>query len=665
MRLPIQIPCPRVIRAIYHVIAAVALVLVLSAPASAQSDASMNDLLDQIGAQKGKGFDKSPVGRPTSAQVNLNVHWKLWKRMYSANQAGEEPLASLLEDGRSLGKTNQLVYAMAVASLAASIEDYDVAKKMFEGAEALAPELPYPYLLQASYVLDHQPERLPHWVKPWWRGVRAGAFWPDTSYSWLLKLLGFLLLALGGASLVFIMGQFFRNFSIVAYDFGRLLPRGFSSNQAALVLVAVIAVPGLVTKSPLVSLLILVALCTLVQRANERWVSIIVFGLLAALPTVDDAMSRLATYPRSTAQRIVQAQWVECTAGCREEFDQLATTHPDDTIIRYTALLAAYREGSAANLKRVVEEVDTVEWPTEVIGYAHNLKGAALVALAQPKPALEVLQLARDAIRHSAAPSFNMMRAHQMLDDTDAAAASLQEAGGRDIDVVATHLDLHRRDVNSFLIADAIPLKILWPYQLLHPDPETQIATIRPMWEAVARDAVPFEQTTPLGAAGIALVLIGFGLGRRTSTPCPRCGQARDPSEHAKTGDHVLCVPCYSTYVMGATLDYDTRIYNEKVLGRRAWFQRVMRRFAGVVVPGLGHHLAGHAGTGFIIGFCIFFCAALILNPLGIVRAPHELVGVNWSGQVSFAWIVICICVISVLGVALRDLEPAGARGRR
>lgn len=635
------------------------------ADAYAQHDASMNQMLEQIGAEKGKGFDKTPVERSTSAEVNLNVHWKVWKRLYSAGKAGEEPLELLRADGRSIGKPNQMDYAMAVAALAAGVDDYDEARKMFAGAQALAPQLPYPYLLEAAYVLDNQPTRLPHWVKPWWYGVRAGALWPDTSYAWMLKLFVFLLFGVSAGCLVFVLGQFLRNFSIVAYDFARLLPKGFSSNQAALVLIALIVVPGLVLKSPLVSMLVLLGLCTLVQRANERIVSLITFGLLASLPYADDALSRLATYPRSTAKEIVRAQWVECLDGCRENIEAMSQADPDDVYLRYTALLAAYRHGKPADLNRVIEEVGSTQWPAEIVGHAHNLAGAALVARAKPKEALELLQLARDEIRSSPAPAFNMMRAHQMLEDPDAAANSVQEAGARDIDVVAMFLDLDRRDVNSFLMVEALPLRVLSRYHWENPDPERRVKTIEPIWELVAGDAIEFEQTPLVGGGGLALVLIGFMFGRRASTPCPRCGQARDPSESRRTGNHMFCVPCYSTFVTGATLDYDARIYNEKVLGRRESFQRVMRRFSGLAVPGLGHQMAGHAVSGFLITALMVACFALVTNPLGIVRAPQELVGTNWSGQIAIAWVFIAICGFTLLGVATRDLEPVGSEMER
>lgn len=651
-----------------HTIAALLAVLVTSWFATsgwAQDTPSMEALIERIGEQQeGKRVDTSPVSKPSDARAKLNVHWKLWKEAHARGEEGLEHLAALRADGRSVGRTNQLAHAMAAAAMASGTTDYRVARKQFEAAESLAPQLPYPWLLHAAYVIGKHPERLPHWVKPWWAGVRAGLWWPDTSFLWALKLLSYLLLALGAGAIVFVLGQFIRNFGIVAYDFARLLPQGFSSNQAGLLLLALVVVPAMLLKSPIALLLVMLGLCTLVQRPNERLVSILVFGLLAALPTADDAISRLANQPRSIGQTLLHAQWVACEEGCREAIDALAQAHPEDATVRYTALLAAYRDGNPTDLARVIEEVDAVSWPPEIVGHAQNLKGAALVAKAEPKAALEPLTQARDRLVASAAPSFNMMRAHQMLGDESATAQSLGEAGHRDLDAVAEWLELDRRDVNSFLMVEALPLRHLWRYTFENPDPDRRLETIAPLWRTLAGDVLTFDRLPLLGLGGIALVLLGFPLRGRSSTPCPRCGQARDPSEERRTGAHVLCVPCYTTYVTGATLDYDARVHNEKVLGRRASFQRLLRRVAGLAVPGLGHHVAGHAGSGLAITAALVFSAALITNPLGLVRAPQELFGSNWSAQVTLAWIAVGVCVLTLAGVALRDLDPVGASDR-
>ena len=644
-----------------HALLLLTIILSFTPVASAQDDASMNDMLEQIGAQKGKGFDRSPVDAPTGVSANRNVHWKVFKKAHADGQAGEEPLKALAEGGRSVGQPNQVEFAMAVAALAPGAPEYDIGRQMFVGAQKLAPDLPYPYLLETSYVIGEQPAKLPHWVKPWIKGMRVGAVWPDTMYPWLLKILLYLVIAAAAASAVFVLGQFVRNFGIVAYDFARLLPRGFSSNQASLLLVAALVVPALIMRSPIVAVFAALAMCTLVQRPAERVVSLLVFGLIAALPQIDQSLAQIASYPRSVTQRVVHAQWIGCSDGCLEDLEALANEAPDDQILKYSVLLAEYRTGRRSSLERVIEEVGSTEWDPELKRLAFNLGGAAYVARAKPREAIDWLQEAAGGLRPSAAPHFNQMRAHQMLQDEDGAASSLQDAGRADIDRVAVYLDLDRRDVNSFLMVDAVPLRVLSQHHMRTVgEPQAHLSAVKPIWDILSTNTIAFEQTRLLGLGGIALVLFGFTLGRRTSRPCPRCGQARDPSEERKTGNHVYCVPCYSTYMMGASLDYNARVYNEKVLGRRETFQKAMRRFSGIVLPGLGHHVAGYAISGYFLTLSVVLAAAFILNPLGFVRAPQELVAVNWSGQVTAAWVVLVFCVLSIGGLALRDIDPVG-----
>lgn len=635
-------------------------------PASADTDPSMDELLEQMKVE-GKAFDKSPVPKSSLTGVNLKVHWKLWKRIYGAGKPGVDELEALSHDGRSLGWRNQPAYAMAVAALATGQDDPEVARAMFESAEQLAPELPYPYLLHASYVLRTDIAKFPEWLRTWMSGVSTGAGWLDTSFPWALKLFAYLLLALAGAFGVFVFGQLLRNFGVVAYDLARAMPRGFSSNQTAIVLVALVVVPGLMLRSPLASVLILAALVTFVQLKQERWISVLLFALIAALPYADRTMAALGSYQGSVTQRSFRAQWIHCGDGCREGLDALAASHADDPYIRYAALYAAYRDGGKANMRRVVEEVDAVEWPGELSGYAHNLQGAAQVALGRPKKAFDVLETARDEQRESAAPSFNLMRARQMTDELEAASNALEEASSRDLDTVTEYLRFDRRDTNSFLIVEATPRRLLWMrhFETSFSADEKPISPIAPFWTTAAGENLRLdEHATPIGLAGILLTLLGFGLGRRTSTPCPRCGMARDPVDAAKrSANHLYCYPCYKTFVMGAQMDYDARVHNEKVLGRRETMQRGMRRLGDLVLPGLGHHVAGHAVAGWFMSLAVAFAAAMIVRPHGIIRPTQELVASNWSGQITIAWIIGGFVVLVALQTALRDVPPIAIGG--
>ena len=634
----------------------IAVMVTSASPAFAQRDPSMNELLDKLNLES-KKVDRSPVPPSEVNEVNLKVHWRLWKRVYGDGRPGTDELRALVHDGHSVGWVNQPEYSMAIAALASGQEDFEKGQAMFESAQALAPDLPYPWFLEASWTFATNPADVGSWGRATMYGVKNMVKWPDTNFSWALKLATYFLLAWFAAFLVFVLGQLLRNFGIAAYDFARVMPKGFSSNQTAIILVAAVAVPGLVLKSPLVSILLLLGFVSLVQRKNERVVTALAFALFAAAPFADQALARLAEYETSTTQKLVHAQYFYCGRGCQEDMDARVAANPDDAFIRYTALLAAYRQGNKKNLQRVVEEVESTEWPAEVVGHAHNLAGAALVALAKPKEAKEYLEKARAEIKDSAAPRFNLMRAHKMLDEADAATRALQEASSRDVNAITKQLSFDRRDVNSFLMVEGLPLPSFFMYHMKNVD--TDYSPLAPVWRLLAGETLDLHKhSLPLGVLGIGLVLLTFPLRRRTSTPCPRCGLARDPSDAHRTGEHIYCYPCYSTFVTGAMLDYDARVHNEKVLGRRETLHRLTRRLSGLIAPGLGHISAGWAGTGFAMTFGIVFFAAIILAPLGIVRAPQELVATNWAGQITLSWIFVVGIALMALNAALRDIPP-------
>jgi hypothetical protein len=110
-------------------------------------------------------------------------------------------------------------------------------------------------------------------------------------------------------------------------------------------------------------------------------------------------------------------------------------------------------------------------------------------------------------------------------------------------------------------------------------------------------------------------------------------------------------------------MDYDARVHNEKVLGRRETLQKGLRRLGNILLPGLGHHVAGHATTGWFMSATAAFAAALIIRPHGIIRPAHELVATNWSGQITIAWVLAGIVALVALQTVLRDVPPIAVGG--
>jgi hypothetical protein len=639
---------------------------VFSMPALAQRDASLEELLNNANTE-GRAIDDSPVPKSTVADVNLQVHWQLWKSVLQKGKPGLDELKALEHDGRSLGRVNQTTRATGVMAMALQQKDAAAGHDMFLAAQRLAPDLPYPYFAHSRYLMDRDIAAFPRYVAAGLKGFKVAWKWPDTRFPWLLKWLIYGVLALLPATFSFLIAQTVRQFGIVAYDLARVLPKGFSSNQTVVLLLALVLVPGVLLKSPLALLLALALVVSVAQRWNERLVSLVLFAVIGGLPLVDKLADNLASYSGSPAQALVAAQYVACDAGCMEDLHARQQASPEDRYILFTELLAEFRKGDPAGHKRVIEEVSSRKWPADLQSYVENLAGVAELALGHPKKAIPWLEKAQTGMKSEAAPAFNLMRAHQMDDDFDLASASLSAATARNLEQVAQYLTYDRRDVNSFLMAPGLPLSTFWDYHLS--TPRDQRSIILPYWKVLAGKDVELDSAASMGLFGFIFVLLG-GIVRmraRMSTPCPRCGLARDPRDDKTTGAHHLCLPCYRTFVTGAGMDYQARVYNERVLGGRLRFQSGIRRVFSVIAPGTGHHLAGRSLSGLAIGVCFVLGLLLALFPLGLIRPASELLSDNWGGTSSLGWMMVTLTCAIVIGAVVRGVDSVqvGTGGRQ
>lgn len=608
--------------------------------------------------------DPAPVPPSSVSPVNLQVHWKLWKELAKDGKAGADELKALEHDGRSLGYLNQIPQALAVAAIASQQPNAEVGHEMYQGAIRLAPDLPYPYLAQARYGFARNTGSLRHWVVPLIDGFERAWAWPDTRFAWLLKLLLYANIALALAAFSFVIGQTIRHFGIVAYDIARALPRGFSSNQTVVLLLLAVAVPGLVLRSMLASILVLLVLLSLTQNLRERVVSGLLLVWIAMLPTLDSTSDSLASFFASKSRDFMLAQYTQCDAGCIENLDMWVAKDPEDEVALYSRLYAGFRTGQKTELRRIVETVEGAEFSPTIRGSFQNLAGASYIALGEAGSSLDLLEKARADRSLRGAPAFNLVRAYQIQDDVEKSSWAFKEAAQLNLEMVSLYIGFSRRDVNSYLVATPLNLNVFWNYHL--EQERTSRSVFSPWWTAVAGPKFTLELALPAaGGSLLILVLITLvRLKRKNSTPCPRCGMARDPGDDHTTGAHAYCLPCYRTFVTGAGLDYHARVYNETILGRRERLNGFLRRALTLLIPGSGHHLAGRAVLGLALTTSLALGALFIYNPMGVVRPPHEFFTDNWGGAATLGWTLFLSSSLTLLFAAFSGIAPVERRGK-
>ncbi len=660
-------------RTIWHLLAIVAalsavVVVILTYPASVAADEepSIEAMLERLDAQE---VTDPELGLPesTTNPVNVDLQWGLWKRsLVDDRSPALASLERLRHDARSVGLPSMPYHQLALIDVARHADDFgldeDEAISLFGAAHDFAPHLPYARLERVHWQVDRDITSLPYTVPSYLRGLQTSYRWLDSRVSWTLKYTLILLIALALGFVGFLFAQLLRYFGIAAYDGTRLLPRGFSSTQTVILLVALVLVPGLVLQSPLLSFFLLSLLVIPFQQLNERFVVLCFFLVLAALPWVDDYLGQLLTYPESEAQQLLHANYHGCDDDCRGALEQMAEA--DRGLARLVERIDYFRGADKEELKGLqswFDEADPVSAEDGLDEYWLILQGATEISLGNYDDAIGILEQAIDVEPEAVEAWFNLARAHQLLEDGDSSRHALGYATRLDADRSSLHMATSHQDPHSFLMVPLLDADTIW--DAAAPSVEESPSLVTPLWAVIAGKEVDLQWGRWLGLAGIALLLLTtpFYLRRRVSTPCPKCGLARDPTDTEETGDHHYCLPCYQTFVSGASLDYHARIHSEATLGRRDRLQRVMRRIFSLVSPGLGHVLAGHAIRG-IVAF-VFFVTGLLLillptGPFGAWSGAFELFRAPWSGSGVLAWVLISIGASLGLTGLLRGIEP-------
>ncbi len=647
----------------------------LPARADAQPS-STEEILRTAEDQADAASERAPLRASLVEEVNLKVNWQLWKRVISEGQNGRSEMEALCDELASAGVPNTPALAIAAPHWvrrhhAAGALSTAEALQAWGPMRRLAPDLPHVYMAEARFTLRHAPGQVGQWSNAAVAGITRHVSWPLTGLPLIFNLVVFTLVAATLTAIAFIMSQLVRSFGVLAYDAARLLPRGFSSNQAVVLLLALVLVPGILMQSPLLSGVLLLALLAVVQQWRERAVTLMIFAMIAALPWLEVRLSRALTFPESDSATLLRAATMPCDEGCATRVSDLleaarASASPDHAA-RYVELLLRYRRGELEALLKdpLAKPEALMGWPEGLRADIHNLVGAALIAQRQAEAAIPLLERAQALASQSPAAPFNLMRARQELEDSAGAMAALDEANKRSLTRTLDRSRLKRRDVNSALWVEAPDAALL----VARHDAATltPIPFIARAWPHLAGPRVPLSWALGLGLIGLALSALSLPLTLRgkTSTPCPQCGLARDPSDGARTGDHPSCQVCYTTLVTGSTLDYNARIASEDIVRQRNMIQRMMRRGTSLLVPGMGHMVAGRALVGGAITMTLLLGVALILRPHGVWRGPQSLPSTDPGlGQ---AIGVFLLCVAGLIGLmgAARDIDLAAVRFKR
>ncbi|MEM1347625.1 MAG: hypothetical protein AAGI01_03650 [Myxococcota bacterium] len=645
----------------------------LNAPSSeawAQMDPNIQKLMGEPMEAKKEApvaVDQSKLARTELEELNLQVDWRLFKTVLDAGGDATPNLSKVRETGTSIGHYMLPARAWSATSLIErrvrqGVMDPSEAAEAMELVEGLARELPYPTLSRAYLVGTRDIGKA---FGLWSKGIRKAAAWPETAYALQFNLIVAALLGVLLASLMYTTAHLLRYFSVFASDLLRVLPRGFSSAQAAIVIVALICVPALLMQSPLLAVFILLALFSSVQQLRERLPTLLIFSTLAALPAAEAHLSTLMSWNEAPARQWMQDQYTHCDDECTQrlvaERDELGEPDP---LLDYTLMLAHFRAGRDAQVSDLVQAEAVATWPAPLRAYGLNVLGAATLALGDTEASMPLFEQAERLDPLSPQASLNRMHVFHMLQDQEQAAAAYEVATARDEETTRWLLAREHADVNAVVFVAPAPLDMFTEHAAANP------VEVRPfiaqVWPFIAGPRIPMEWALYLGVLGVFVCLASIPLaaGRRISTVCPSCGLARDPEAGKSSANHPYCTMCYTTLMAGASMSYDERNRNEARIHSRRSYQSGMRRLLSVI-PGAGHIFAGWANFGFLLVFLVGAGSWLAFNPHGLWRPADALLRADWFGTVALGFSMLGFASLFGAYGLLRDMSQAPVRTRQ
>jgi len=598
----------------------------------------------------------------------LDLQWRL-RRGVTQEEALDEKLLRYRVAMRHLSLSNapkEATVLLSEAGEALKAGDVPKAQKRVAQAREVAPALPAVEFAQADLTFQTEPLALFRGLGQLAAGYgKAWAFLPSR-FAWLTNDLVALLVALSAFVGLFAGLVSVRHLSKLAADLARLLPKGVTQTQLVLGACVLIAAPGVLTGSPLVSALVAVVLVAAYLSWSERAAALVVLASVAVLPQLAQLGSAGVQFAGTEVGRLASWGSFGCLQDC-EEHVKAATEEKaagDKRVVWARGFLDASRRLTRgkreeyAQVQKDFEALALVEVGPHGQGAALNNQGVAQAMQGDLDGAYKTFQRSAQVFPRSYGPLLNMSRVLELRGDRAGAEKLVQEAIKVGGEAAAQRSQFADRVLGSYFTVEEMPTEPLFE---AHMEGATQgAAPTLSFWGRVG-GVLPLD-TMPLlvgGGGALFVVLSLLGLLAKAAQACPSCGQPMVPGGEGLQGEvRGKCRACHLCFEEKVGIEYHARIKHEERVLRFGAAKKVVLWAGNALVPGLGSAWRGaSAGVWLMLVACLG--AALLLVRDWPLRDPWRL-GPLWNDGHAFCGAAL-LGVAFVLSLTQAWLTPSGA----
>jgi tetratricopeptide (TPR) repeat protein len=482
----------------------------------------------------------------------------------------------------------------------------------------------------------------------------------------------------------FLLGLFgvamlLRYYGLLVSDLLRLLPTGVNRVQGGLLLLVLLVAPLVAGLGLLAAAACWIAATLFYQRLSERIASLLLFALLAGIPSMNDAMVRGLTAHRTPEAVIHRCLGGLCSDADRRELAALAEVEETAYDARFTLASMRLREAGSSRGKldrahkefeqamglretpEVLLELGRVEYfraLEECDPAEHTRVGPSARFVRQLSDARGYFQRVLALDKDQVAATYNASVVAQQLGDT-----------GLSAELLASALELDSEGVQGFHRDIAKEQNQQTCQQGLPPNRHLMSASLQ-AGDLVAR-ALRREVARPgllaplvglfggrvevgwfgwLGLGGMGLVVLAWLLGPwlALSCQCRTCSDVALPRTRLKVDGGALCEGCILADIRRGLVDAKELWFREQRLTQEARRRARWQQTVSWVLPGFGHLLRGAPLRGlFLLGTIAWSLgyawavASVVQEPWapsepgqGRLVIPVGLAGLLWLGAV-------------------------------
>jgi tetratricopeptide (TPR) repeat protein len=523
-------------------------------------------------------------------------------------------------------------------------------------AVELAPALAEAHLCLVRAILADKPTAVQPAFAEVVAAVGAATRDPRLSRAATANALVVTFLGLLAAAAAFVVMLFFRHARLYAHDVHHVLPAGARRWQTGMLAAVLVFLPLLLHLGPLALAFTALLAVALYMSGVELVVSLLLLGVLAAVPYAAEAIGRVAAFGGPA----VDVWLLEHGEGAAPEIARLQKaldSSQGDFAIGFALAHKAKRDGDLTYAAKLYQKAIDSGSSSTGLAAAHNDLGNVLLLQGDAAGAQEHYQKAIELRESLAAPHFNLSRALGLHGGVEALEkVQVEQSRANDLDHNAIH-EFNGEQLQPNLKANKFVLDMGLDDDLLKPLLDAEERAAAPVGDELRTQLSFGLRDDAAWAVPAAVGLLAFALfsARRKLKPsgrCERCGRAVckrcDPD--ARPSEQ-LCAQCVNVFIRRTGVETAERLRKERAVQAYHRQRRLLTRVLNVL-SGAGHVLLGYPLRGLVYLVLTGSIAASIVLWHGLAHGP---VAVR-SGISPFRIGVTAATFIAVYAVCLRDL---------